>query len=176
VNVKSDQYGAVGDGATDDTAAIQAAENAASAFSGGAGTDQPGAIVYFPPGTYMASGIIKQSNAHRLRSGFGTTYIKLKNSAPTTTPLVIGANFATLTATKPRAALGGISGCTLGNISFDGNKSTNASHSVPLIQIYGFGYIMDSVSIVFAKSAGLYSEWTNAVSPIVLPFGFECRL
>lgn len=47
INVKS--YGAVGDGITDDTAAIQAAMNAAAnlheTFSGGN-------TVYFPPGTY----------------------------------------------------------------------------------------------------------------------------
>ncbi len=43
-SVKS--FGAVGDGVTDDTAAIVAAINAATA-------DQP--VVYFPPGTYVVS-------------------------------------------------------------------------------------------------------------------------
>lgn len=49
-NVKN--YGAVGDGSTDDITAIQAAVDAAEAeVSGGAG----GAIVYFPAGTYVVS-------------------------------------------------------------------------------------------------------------------------
>jgi hypothetical protein len=49
INVKD--YGAVGDGVTDDTAAIQAAIDAAVASSGG-GNSFPGNIVYLPPGEY----------------------------------------------------------------------------------------------------------------------------
>jgi len=45
VNVK--QYGAVGDGVADDTAAIQAAADAVSASGGG--------VVYYPAGTYLVS-------------------------------------------------------------------------------------------------------------------------
>lgn len=44
-NVKDPQYGAKGDGVTDDTAAIQAAINAAAAAGGG--------IVFFPAGIYL---------------------------------------------------------------------------------------------------------------------------
>ncbi|MGW8177600.1 MAG: glycosyl hydrolase family 28-related protein, partial [bacterium] len=44
-NVKDPAYGAEGDGSTDDTAAIQAAIDAATAASGG--------IIFFPPGTYL---------------------------------------------------------------------------------------------------------------------------
>lgn len=48
-NVKGS--GAAGDGITDDTAAIQAAINAAGTVSGGVG----GSVVYFPPGNYKIS-------------------------------------------------------------------------------------------------------------------------
>ncbi len=44
INVKSTLYGAVGDGVTDDTAAIQSAINVVNAA--------PGGIVYFPKGNY----------------------------------------------------------------------------------------------------------------------------
>lgn len=47
INVKSEAYGAVGDGTTNDTAAIQAALDAASAASGG--------TVFFPKGTYKTT-------------------------------------------------------------------------------------------------------------------------
>ena len=52
INVKA--YGAKGDGTTDDTAAITAAENALTASGG---------VVYFPAGTYIVAGLTKQSNA-----------------------------------------------------------------------------------------------------------------
>jgi pectate lyase-like protein/parallel beta helix pectate lyase-like protein len=47
-NVKDSPYNATGDGSTNDTAAIQAALNAAGSAGGG--------VVYFPPGTYRVSG------------------------------------------------------------------------------------------------------------------------
>lgn len=49
-NVKSPQYGAVGDGVTDDTAAIQAAIDAAAIGSGGFG-----GVVFFPRGTFRVT-------------------------------------------------------------------------------------------------------------------------
>lgn len=55
-NVKS--YGAVGDGITDDTTAIQAAINAA-ANTGATTTTHRGGIVYLPPGRYkITSGLV----------------------------------------------------------------------------------------------------------------------
>ena len=56
VSVKD--YGAVGDGVTDDTAAINAAIARAAATVGGA----IGATVYFPPGTYLISSTITMPN------------------------------------------------------------------------------------------------------------------
>ena len=51
-NVQSPQFGAKGDGVTDDTAAIQAAANSCV----------PGGTVYFPPGVYVTSYPIVISN------------------------------------------------------------------------------------------------------------------
>lgn len=50
INVKSPTYGAVGDGSTDDTSAIQAALTAAVSVS-----PTNGAIVFFPPGVYKTT-------------------------------------------------------------------------------------------------------------------------
>jgi hypothetical protein len=59
INVCAYPYNAKGDGATDDTAAVQAAIRAANAVAGGntgVGKGQRACIVYFPPGTYLLSG------------------------------------------------------------------------------------------------------------------------
>ncbi len=52
-NVKDPKYGAVGDGLTDDTAAIMRAMNDGNRCGKDCGSSTvKGAIVYFPPGTY----------------------------------------------------------------------------------------------------------------------------
>lgn len=61
VNVKD--YGAKGDGETDDTAAIQAAQDAAAAVEG---------TVYFPPSTYVTKRILYDSGVSFLGAGMGT--------------------------------------------------------------------------------------------------------
>ncbi len=53
-NVKSPEFGAVGDGVTNDQAAIQAALSAASNAGGG--------IVFFPKGTYLTTSVIPLDN------------------------------------------------------------------------------------------------------------------
>ena len=53
-NVKHPDYGALGDGSTDDTAAIQAAINGSSATGG---------IVFFPPGTYIINAPLVMNNS-----------------------------------------------------------------------------------------------------------------
>jgi hypothetical protein len=73
-DVKAD-YGATGNGSTDDTAAITACLAAAPA----------GSTIYFPPGTYLVSGsgnmfTLDKANIELCGSGIDTTTIKVKNS------------------------------------------------------------------------------------------------
>ena len=74
-NVKA--YGAKGDGVTDDTAAIQAAINAANSAGGG--------IVFFPPGIYITdTGCSVPNNQNWfliVGSGQGSTIIKASSSS-----------------------------------------------------------------------------------------------
>ena len=89
INVRD--YGAIGDGVIDDTDPIQAAEDAAVAFSG---------VVFFPPGCYIINGakavvpdpqmnpsgtrrygIYKKSNTKWTGCGFSSSILKLKNNS-----------------------------------------------------------------------------------------------
>jgi hypothetical protein len=64
-NVKSDQFGAAGDNTTDDTAAIQAAINAAASVTFGK------AGVYFPPGVYLISSALTVATPGMTLQGAG---------------------------------------------------------------------------------------------------------
>jgi hypothetical protein len=72
-NVKDPAYGATGDGSTDDTAAIQAAENAA---------DDNGGTLYFPPGTYnITAALAIDGNVNMVGAGTDATYLSLNSAA-----------------------------------------------------------------------------------------------
>ena len=67
-------YGAMGDGATDDTAAIQATIVVAENWAGG--------IVYFPPGTYvLKSGLVLQTGALEFRGAGIQSVLEIEHSA-----------------------------------------------------------------------------------------------
>jgi hypothetical protein len=76
-NVKD--YGALGDGSTDDEAAIDAAIADAVAAGGG--------VVYFPPGTYVAETVVISYNNITL-AGAGRDHSKIKRKAATTLDLI----------------------------------------------------------------------------------------
>jgi len=61
-------YGAVGDGTTDDTISLQATINAANAAGGG--------VVFIPKGTYLTTGIIVSSNNIKIEGQGRTSIIK----------------------------------------------------------------------------------------------------
>ena len=79
VNVKNTAYagGATGNGVTDDTAAIQAAINAAAAATS---TDGTGNAVYFPAGTYLISSVLTFSQDVILRGAGQNTSIIAQSS------------------------------------------------------------------------------------------------
>ncbi len=74
IDVQAD-YGAKGDGATDDTTAINNAITAAATM--GASVGAGGATVYFPPGVYLHSGtIVGKSQVRLLGAGRWATVLK----------------------------------------------------------------------------------------------------
>ncbi len=89
INVVTD-FGATGNGLADDTLAIQNALDAVPA-GGLLGGIQPGAMVYFPQGSYLISTPLlrKQANTHLVGEGKNATTIRLNPAAwsKTTSPL-----------------------------------------------------------------------------------------
>jgi hypothetical protein len=80
-NVKSDQYGAAGDGVTDDAGAITAALNACSAVGGG--------VVYVPQANYrINSRLIVPFNVTLQGTGRNAAYITALGTFPTGTELI----------------------------------------------------------------------------------------
>jgi parallel beta-helix repeat protein len=71
INVMDHPYHATGDGATDDTAAIQAAENAA---------DASGGTLYFPPGAYVVTATVIFDGPVSLRGSPGSAIVELAAS------------------------------------------------------------------------------------------------
>lgn len=71
-------YGATGNGSTDDTAAIQAALNTAESYGGG--------IVFFPPGTYLISATLLLPSKVYMKGVAGTTYNFIDTTTDYNTP------------------------------------------------------------------------------------------
>lgn len=154
-NVK--QYGAKGDGSTDDTTAIQAAINAAA---GGVtnGTNTVGGVVVFPPGTYIHTGLVIYSFIHLWGSGIGATVLQLKNGANADS--VQGYNAASLIG---GSSTGGVANWSIKDLTIDGNKSNQSGTSYGIRQ-YGYGFILQNVRVRNTYSDAFYSDWNGGAS------------
>lgn len=122
VNVKD--YGARGDGATDDTSAIKSAIDAVGAAGGGE--------VYFPPGTYLvtdsntsathadsqAAILVLYDNIHLRGSGIGATKLTLAASADAHV-----VKFGLRMEAVPVI----VANCSIRGMEIDGNKSNQTS-------------------------------------------------
>jgi hypothetical protein len=112
-------YGAVGDGVTDDTAAIQAAIDAIEA--GGGGT------LLLPEGTYIAAGLQIKHKVYLQGSGEAATTLKLKNNA--NTYLLADTRYAS-NVTYSSGPYG------IYNLTLDGNKANNTAGSCFICQSF----------------------------------------
>lgn len=158
-NVKSDQYGAAGDGTTDDSTAINAAIAACSAAGGG--------TVYFPAGTYVASSLTFFGKIHYLGAGIENTILKLRTGSATNVPLIQSNAFATLASggggAGPGTSVGGESNFCFEHLTLDGNKA-NVASTVPMLRIYGFGFILQNLRLRNSNNVNLYSEWASSLT------------
>lgn len=114
ISVTNPAYGAVGDGVTDDTAAILAAYAAATALGG--------AIVYFPPGSYVLNAFtVVPANTTIMGSGMGATTIIHADG---------------LTGTGHLFEAGGAN-VTVADLTIDGNQANNVGFTFSEITAAG---------------------------------------
>lgn len=132
-------YGAVGDGVTDDTAAVQAAINAVPYNSQSGGTVR-GAIVYFPPGRYKITGTLVMPTTNTSVGGSYYTYITLMGATRRSSTLLRGADVVVLD-TGGSITAGNVYtqryGVACVNMRFDG--SGFGSGTKPLVRCYYSG-------------------------------------
>lgn len=157
--IDATDYGATGDGTTDDTAAIQAAINAANAAGGG--------TVSFPAGTFITTGLTLYSEIH-LR-GVGPESSAIKLAANTNGSVILTDQYATHIATDTTS---GPRDFSIRDLTIDGNRTNQASASGPALGIHGRSYVIDNVIIQNAYGDGFHTMWGTA-SPFITPNGFE---
>jgi hypothetical protein len=146
INVKN--YGAVGDGSHDDTAAITAA---IAAIPSGGGE------LFFPPGNFISSPQILYANHWWRGSGYGATTLTLKASSNAT--FLTSYNFASLTGTN---STGGVYNCGIRDLTIDANKASNSAGN--LLNMYGYGFTLANIRFKNAYAHGVYSEWSTSSS------------
>lgn len=145
-NVKSPLYGARGDGTTDDSAAVQAAIDAAS--------DAGGGVVYFPPGTYLVQ-LALASGVTLRGAGAAATTLKLPDGA-TSGAVISSTGFSSLTGGD---TTGGVYRCGVELLSVDGNRDNTSGARG--IQIYGYGITLRDLHVHDCPSDGIYGEWSD---------------
>jgi hypothetical protein len=148
VSVKDTAYGAVGNGLTNDTAAIQAAINAAPA----------GSTIYFPTGTYAISSEIRLKGnlsyvgaGHALGSG---AVIKQANGANITGPAGLTGLFVADEWYTNAAACG--NPIRISNLAFDGNKANNLTSNACGIVLCNFWSFVTDCYITSMRLHGIH--------------------
>lgn len=160
-NVKSSDYGALGDGSTDDTTAIAAAITAASSNGG---------IVYFPPGTYRVTSTLTLGAKVSLQgAGAGASLIAIDHAsnnlltysnASTKDPQFIdglqlyaaqsnSGKLITITAT----VFLNIINCYIGSSNQTG-KCLHAASANAYVRVYGTGFETNTAAHVDTSGGG----------------------
>jgi hypothetical protein len=140
-------FGATGDGSTDDTAHLQKAIDAARTAGG---------IVYFPPGTYLTRRLTLYSRVHLRGPGGDAAVLKL---APgTNTAILESDRFEQESAAQ---STGGISGFSIRDLALDGNRGQDNPIGSGL-RIYGYGYELSEVIAANCGADGIVSAWGTA--------------
>lgn len=156
INVKTD-FGAKGDGVTDDTSSIQAAIDYLNGIGGGR--------LWLPSGTYLTGKLTVYSNIWIVGEGRTHTTLKLKSGS--NTDLIYGANSDALWGTGSGS---GVAGVGLFELTLDGNRAGNVV-SGSCIAIYGEELYFQNIWVTGARDHGIRTEWADADST----FGMEAH-
>lgn len=151
VGVDVADYGATGDGVTDDTTSIQNAIDYVSAQGGG--------IVNFGEGTFLVTGLDMPSKVRLVGKGRYVTIIKLKNSSNADVIKTTDADTLWNTGSKS-----GSYGWAIVSMQIDGNRANNTSGSG--LKIYGFSFDLVDLLIKDCPEIGIESMWARG-SPTV---------
>lgn len=157
-NIKD--FGAIGDGISDDTNAITNAINYVNSNGGG--------NVIFPAGTYITSTQLLYSKVHLQGAGIEATIIKLKSGS--NADLLkgsingYGATFINVAAANASGSTGGIYNWSIQHLTLDGNKAGQTSGPSYCCRQYGFGFIILNVRMRNGYSGGLLSDWNGGGS------------
>lgn len=142
-------FGATGDGVTNDTAAIQTADTQARAL---------GTALWFPGGTYMVSQLVLHTGSNWIGAGRDATIIK--QIAGSNTDLIYGYNSnANWGDTTP---VDFANGFTLRSLTLDGNKALNSSGSG--IAAFASRPIIQDVFIKNCADYGMRTEYADAAA------------
>lgn len=152
INVKD--YGAVGDGSNDDTAAITVAMSAANSAGGG--------IVYSPHGTYITGNQTLYSNVRIIGAGAGVTTWKLKNGSNTDL-LSAQTNLINLSALAQSSGNGTLSNFSIESMTLDGNQANQTGTSYTL-RFYGYRFTLRDLEIINGYSDGILCDWNGTAS------------
>ncbi|GAA2689950.1 glycoside hydrolase family 55 protein [Actinoplanes palleronii] len=155
------QFGAAGDGKTDDTRALQKALDAAAAGAG---------LVFLPAGVYLTRRLVLGSNVHLRGAGGDTTVLRLHPGA--NSAILESDGFARLSGTGDA---GGILGFSIRDLTLDGNKDENPDGGFGL-RIYGCQYELSELIVFNCRQDGVYSEWSGTAGLPGLSHQMEARL
>lgn len=164
-NVKT--YGAKGDGATDDTAAIAAAITAATASGG---------TVFFPAGTYISTTQTLVSFVNLKGAGRDCTTIKLKNAANADL-LSAATGSINLSSAVNAGSTGGIYGFAITDLTLDGNKANQSSGTSYCLRFYGYGFLLQNLEIKNGFSGCVLCDWNGGVNATTYTtINLNCRI
>lgn len=151
-NVKD--YSAVGNGTTDDTAAIASTLTAASANGG---------IVFFPPGTYLTGTQTLLTNVTLAGAGPSATVLKLRNGANADL-LSANTSLINIGAAYGASSTGGIFRWGIRNMTLDGNRANQTSGTSWCLRVYGYAYLLNNVVLRNGYSGGMQCDWNGGGS------------